>query len=61
MLGTRTVSNSRLNISQIKEKAINFLHRNGYDGMEQVAQEKFGNISTVACVPNRNGDLRIRN
>jgi spore germination protein len=58
MLGNRPVHNSKLSLNDVQEKAIAFLHRNGYDGMEQVAQERFGNICSVTCVPKRKGVLR---
>jgi spore germination protein len=58
MLGNRTVRNSGLKPDQIQEKALNFLRRNGYGGMRQVALERFGNVASVTCVPQRNGILR---
>ncbi|HBF36037.1 MAG TPA: hypothetical protein DDW50_01810 [Firmicutes bacterium] len=57
MLGNRLVSKGSLNFDQARAKAIAFLERNGYDGMEQVAQERFGNISAITCIPKRNGVL----
>ncbi len=58
MLGDRQVRRGTLNPDQVKAKAIAFLQRNGWDGMEQVAQERYGNISSVTCIPKRNGVLR---
>ncbi|HBE81022.1 MAG TPA: hypothetical protein DDW65_25020 [Firmicutes bacterium] len=58
MLGNRPVLNSRLNLNQAQEKAIGFLHRNGYDAMEAVADERFGNVCSISCISKRNGVLR---
>lgn len=58
MLGNRRVSKRALNPDQVKTKAVAFLRSNGWDEMEQVAQEQFGNISSITCIPKRNGVLR---
>jgi spore germination protein len=57
MLGNRQVSKGTLNPDQVRTKAITFLQRNGWDGMEQVALERFGNIASLTCIPKRNGIL----
>jgi germination protein YpeB len=58
MLGNRPVRSSKLNFSQVQRQSLNFLDRNGYKGMRQVAQERYGNICSVSCIPERNGVLR---
>ncbi|MGE5582718.1 MAG: germination protein YpeB [Bacillota bacterium] len=58
MLGNRSVTASKLGPDQTKAKALAFLSQAGYSGMEVIAQERFANISTVTCAPNRNGVLR---